>query len=233
MDVNLTAPVAASIYIIQPWYIPAINFSMGLIGALIGLFGGFILEGLKERKDLEFKKIDVYSQIRGLKEKIAYYYGESLFKHIEAERYFLYSDIEKDNMAKTYYAQTHINLKKEEEDLEKELIDNLRLLGEKLGTLNILISNDDKLDRLMLSVDSIGYVNTSIKNDITKLTRGNKNVKSTNDANNLVDDIYEKFYADARIKTAVPIDDLLDHLENRIKNGHPWWLFWRRDNDYL
>ncbi|GEM_PF-4250338 len=36
MDLNLTTPIAATVSLMQPWYVSTINASAGIIGAIIG-----------------------------------------------------------------------------------------------------------------------------------------------------------------------------------------------------
>lgn len=53
MDINLTSPIVANINLIQPWWIPILNASSGLIGALIGagsaLYASYLIRELDER----------------------------------------------------------------------------------------------------------------------------------------------------------------------------------------
>jgi hypothetical protein len=55
MDVNITSPITANIALIQPFWIPILNFLVGLMGALIG--AGAIYFVARYEKNQEIKKV--------------------------------------------------------------------------------------------------------------------------------------------------------------------------------
>lgn len=77
MDINLAAPIAANVTLVQPWYISIINAGVGaLIGGALALLAVKITQRDSEKRDEQERKYDAH---RAKREELKKIYTDLIF----------------------------------------------------------------------------------------------------------------------------------------------------------
>lgn len=263
MDVNLTGEIAANfVESLNPHWYTFITAAAVVVGGvmtgIITLIGIYITnknaEKREERnrqeentirrreelktfyKDVTLKKIELYSQIRGLKPTLHDSLSNSLLEFISSLRYLAYVQIDdqeepKDSNEKFgKLARRNLLLETQKKHGENKLLhermflENFTTISEKLGLSIIMFEkNNNELKDLIRSFEFIMETEHDIAIIEIGMVYDNQEKNTYEEVDRIVDELIKKVPPTSAQKIMMALDKILLYMENEIRTETPWW----------
>lgn len=260
MDINLTGEIAANLvenlnsHRYDPFIFAGIAMISSIVTGIITLFGINITNKNAEKRELRksqeersnrrreelktfyndvtLKKLELYTQIRGLKPKLHHNFNNALIDLIEKLRYLAYLEIDDQKEPKDVgdllglEKLLEINKKHDENELrhEIELLEIYTTLSEKLGLSIIMFGKDNnKLKNLISSFEFIMDTESNISTMKISELYDNKEKNTYEEVDRIIEKLIVEVPSKSTQKIILALDKILLYMEDELRNETTWW----------
>jgi hypothetical protein len=189
-------------------------------------------------KDILLKRIDLYSQICGLKEVTYHNFTHFMVYYIEAERYLaLMTAInrkssnnidpvtaESNHRMLRIYTDAHRDAHIELKSYEAKWTENISVIQEKMGLFLIISEkNHEELKDLISSIERLAAETSIVMKNITKFIEDKGENITEEEIKYIINEVQTIYYLDYSLKLKNILNNVVNSLENQIRNEPLWW----------